>query len=184
MRGRAALILAMLAIIAPAADATVTVPADLRELAAGARAIVHGRVVATEARWAEGRRQIETLVTIEATDYLKGDFGRDLTFKVPGGQMGHYRSLMVGAPAFREGDEVVVFLDAQGPAVPWIVGFNQGVYRVAANAAGAKMIVAGVSLARGEEAERVVRGDPSRAPQSLSAFTAQVRTLVQQERSR
>ena len=88
--------------------------------ATGARAIVHGRVIAIEPRWADGRRRIETLVTVHAEEYLKGDLGSEVTFKVPGGQMGPYRSVMVGAPTFQSGDEIVVFLNAQGPTIPWI----------------------------------------------------------------
>ena len=54
------------------ASATVLVPVDLEELVTDARAIVHGRVVSTTAQWLEGRRGIETLVTLATEDALKG----------------------------------------------------------------------------------------------------------------
>jgi hypothetical protein len=157
--------------------ATVILPASLGELAAGARTIVHGHVVGLEPRWADGSRRIETLVTLHADDYLKGDLGSEVTFKVPGGQMGPYRHVMVGAPTFREGDEIVVFLNAQGPTIPWISGLNQGVFRVAESAFGVKVVVPGVSLQPGE-APRIVRGDPARQRVGLQAFTDQVKALV------
>jgi hypothetical protein len=163
-------------------SATVILPASLGDLVTGARAIVHGRVVAIEPRWADGRRQIETLVTVHAEEYLKGDLGSEVTFKVPGGQMGPYRSVMVGAPTFQSGDEIVVFLNAQGPTIPWISGLNQGVFRVAADAAGVKVVVPGVSLAAGEP--EIVRGDRRRHRVGLEAFTAQVKTLVREGRTR
>ena len=141
--------------------ATVILPASLGELAAGAQTIVHGRVVAIEPRWVEGRRQIETLVTLHADEYLKGALGAELTFKVPGGQLGPYRSVMVGAPTFQEGDEIVVFL----------------------NASGVKVVVPGVPLAAGGEAE-IVRGDPARRRVGLQAFTEQVKALVRDGRAR
>jgi hypothetical protein len=158
-------------------EATLILPASLEELVTWARAIVHGRVVVTEPRWADGHRQIETLVTVRAEEYLKGDLGGEVTFKVPGGQMGPYRRVVVGAPTFREGDEVVVFLNAQGPAVPWISGLNQGVFRVAQNAAGVKVVIPGVSLTAGENAPGVTR-QPLRERLALRVFNAQVRALT------
>jgi hypothetical protein len=165
-----------------ALEAAVILPATLGDLVTGARAIVHGHVVAVEPRWVDGRRQIETLVTLHADEYLKGDLGSDVTFKVPGGQMGPYRSMMIGAPTFQEGDEIVVFLNAQGPTVPWISGLNQGVFRVADDVSGAKIVTPGVSLAAGDP--EIVRGDPSRQRLSLLAFTNRVRGLVRDGRTR
>jgi hypothetical protein len=158
-------------------EATVILPASLEELVTGARAIVHGHVVVTEPRWADGHRQIETLVTVRAEEYLKGDLGGEVTFKVPGGQMGPYRRVVVGAPTFREGDEVVVFLNAQGPAVPWISGLNQGVFRVAQNAAGVKVVIPGVSLTADENAPGVTR-QPLQERLALRVFNVQVRALA------
>jgi hypothetical protein len=91
--------------------------------------------------------------------------------------------VMVGAPTFQEGDEIVVFLNAHGPTVPWISGLSQGVFRVAENAAGLKVVLPGVSLAAGEEAQ-IVRGDPSRQRLALQAFTDQVKALVREGRAR
>ena len=38
--------------------------------------------------------------------------------------------VVASAPQFVEGQRVIVFLGATGPAMPWIVGFNQGVFRL------------------------------------------------------
>jgi hypothetical protein len=83
----------------------------------------------------------------------------------------------VGAPTFREGDEVVVFLNSQGPAVPWISGLNQGVFRVAQNAAGVKVVIPGVSLSAGENAPGVPR-QALRERLALRVFNEQVRALA------
>ena len=161
--------------------AAVILPADLATLVSGARAVVHGHVVAVEPRWVEGRRRIESLVTLSVEEYLKGNLGDEVTFKVPGGQMGPYRSFMVGAPSFAEGDEVVVFLSAQqGPTIPWISGFNQGVFRVVEKGTGVKMVLPGVSLAPDEGGRQVVRGDPARQRIALAAFADRVRALVRE----
>lgn len=177
-------LLALALAFAPGArlEATVYVSADLTELTAEARAVAHGRVVALEPRWLEGRRSIETLVTLEVEAWAKGDFGRSVTLRVPGGQMGPYRTLMLGAPTFAEGDEVVVFLAAAGPAIPHLVGLAQGVFRVRADrATGARVVVPEIVRLPGAhvlEASKVVRGDPARRPSPLAEFLQQVRALA------
>ena len=163
-------------------DATVYVAADLRELTTESRAVALGRVVALESRWLDDRSGIETLVTLEVEAYAKGDLGRAVTLRVPGGQMGPYRSLMLGAPTFREGEEVVVFVTSVGPSVPHLVGLAQGVFRVRADAAtGRRLVTPEIVRMPGMEAAqsaRVVRGDGSRRPAPLDAFLAEVRALA------
>jgi hypothetical protein len=166
------------ALAAAPARATVLVPADLGELARDAQAIVHGRVVAVESQWAEGcRRSIETLVTLEVEDHLKGQFGPEVTFKVPGGQLGPYRTIMPGAPVFTEGEDVIVFLASRGPSVPWLVGLGQGVYRVITSADGVRHVRPGVPASRADVPQRVVRGAAGGAL-DLRAFETEVRTLA------
>ncbi len=168
-----------------AAEATTVLPSDLRKLTADAQAIVHGRVVEVQAQWATTRRGIDTLVTVEATDYLKGNFGARVVFRVPGGKIGRYRSVMVGAPVFRPGDEVVVFLAATGPAIPHIVGFNQGVFHVSVQPATGQRVVASPLLApRVRAATPLVRGDPSRVPVPLTQMEQQVRSIIEQQQQR
>jgi hypothetical protein len=173
-------ILAGLLCNAAVAHATVIVPADLPELVTDATAIVRGRVVAAEAQRAEGQRAIETVVTIEADEYLKGNLGDRITIRVPGGQIGTQRSVLIGAPIFRLGDEVVLFLGSRPPAVPWILGLNQGVYRVRTeqrvgaqdNESEHRTVVRGRLSSRTITS---VRGIP------LEAFRARVRALTQKE---
>ena len=54
-------------------NATVLLPADLGELVAGARAIVHGQITEVRIQWIDGRRHIDSFVTVEVTSYFKGD---------------------------------------------------------------------------------------------------------------
>src|SRR6266850_4866174 len=98
--------------------ATVIVPIEFRELVTIAPVIVHGRVVDVRSDWVDGRRSVETFVTVEAAEYLKGNLGERVTFKVPGGQLGRYRTVFVGAPEFQDGDEVILFLKRSGPSYP------------------------------------------------------------------
>jgi hypothetical protein len=120
----------LLLALAVSVRATVIIPADLGELSRDALAIARGRVAAVDARWTGDRRTIETIVTLEVESYLKGAFGSTLQFTVPGGELGRFRSIVVGAPEFAVDQRVVVFLGARGPSVPYVLGFSQGVFRV------------------------------------------------------
>ena len=112
------------------AFATVLVPADLATIVSEAGIIVHGRVVDVRSALTGPRRTIESFITVEVIESLKGDPGATVTFRVPNGQVGRYRRILVGAPEFVEGEEVVLFLQGRAPAMPTPVGLSQGVYRV------------------------------------------------------
>jgi hypothetical protein len=154
-------------------DATVLVPADLGDLAREAGTIARGVVVAVEPRWLEERRAIETVVTLQTEVYLKGSLGPVVQFRVPGGRMGRFRSVTVGAPAFEAGQRVVVFLNGGGPQLPDIVGLSQGVFRLSrGNNAWtvAPQSFTGVTDARSGSA-------PGKRVMPLAEFEAHVRTL-------
>ena len=158
--------------------ATVLIGADLGELARDARAIARGRVVAVDAQWTPDRRTIETLVTLEVDAYLKGALGATVQFRVPGGSLGRFRSIVVGAPQFAVDDRVVVFLGARGPSVPFVVGFSQGVYRLVRSGDGSTWLVTPPATLPTAAAVTIVRGDPQRRPLPLSDFEQQVRALA------
>ena len=167
-------------LLASQARATVLVPADLSELARDAQVIARGQVVGVAARWTDDRRTIETIVTLEAETYLKGQLGEMLQFRVPGGALGRLRNIIVGAPQFAVGQRVVVFLGANGPRVPYILGLNQGVFRIGVSSSGALMVspppvMPGV-------AGPVVRGSSARQPAPLPEFERRVRALAEDAR--
>ncbi|MEN3338432.1 MAG: hypothetical protein V7647_2108 [Acidobacteriota bacterium] len=177
-------VLVLVIVCASAVRATVLIPAEFREIVSGSEIIVYGRVVDVHAEWADDRRQIDTVVSLEAATYLKGGPGELVTFKVPGGQIGRYRNMMVGAPEFHTGEEAVVFLSARGPSVAHVFGLNQGVFRVHVDArTGARVVMPPVLMATGDDPELVTRGAVDRAPLPLETFAATVRTAMAQPRS-
>jgi hypothetical protein len=179
MRYAIAVLTALLLILtAVPARAIVYVSTDFPTLVADARAIVVGRVVALESRWNDGRHGIETLVTLEVEQYLKGDLGTSVTVRTPGGQIGPYLSVMPGAPRFAEGDEVALFLAGNGPALPHVLGLGQGVFRIVVDGAGRRVVVPEMLSASSQVATPVVRGDLMRRPAPLDRFVAEVKTLV------
>lgn len=156
------------------ASATVLLPADLAELAHQADVIVRGRVTDVQARRISGGR-IDSLVTFEPAGYLKGNFGESVMFQVPGGLVGRYRSVVIGAPVLTPGDELVVFLGGQPPALPHLLGMSQGVFRVVRDRGSGRDMVSPPALVnQGPGRLRIVRGDPSRRPVSIGEFSEQV----------
>src|SRR5262249_27541274 len=150
------------------------IPIEFRELVTISTAIVHGRVADVRAEWTDDRRNVETLVTIEAREYLKGDLGTSFTVRVPGGAVGRYRTVFIGAPEFLIDDEVVLFL--KGGA---IVGLNQGAFRVEADErSGRPVVVSPIVMNVSDGAMRVVRGDSSRHPIAIEVFRTRVRQVL------
>jgi hypothetical protein len=161
------------------ASAMVVVPAEFSEMVAASELVVHGRLVRVRSQVTGDRRTIETLVTVSVVDTLKGDPGATVYFRVPGGQVGRYRRVMVGAPEFTEGEEVVLFLKGRPPVVPMPFGLSQGVYRVSRGGDGRGMVTPlMISAAPG----RVVRGDPARRPLEISLFVRDIRAIVERQR--
>jgi hypothetical protein len=159
---------------------TVLLPIEFRELVTSAPVIVHGRVTDVRAALVDGRRAVETYVTLEALDYMKGDLGTHVTFRVPGGQIGRYRTIFIGAPQFAEGNEVVLFLKAERASLPSIIGLSQGAFRVMPDArTGRRMVTTPIVVgAIGAEPKRVVRGDPARRPLPIESFRDVVRQVM------
>src|SRR5262245_54669088 len=130
--GRGFMVTAILWAIAAVvpASATTVLPVDFGEMVNRSQTIVYGRVVDVRSQMTGGRRAIESLVTIDVLESIKGGGSRTVVFRVPNGQVGRYRRLTVGAPEFAAGDEVVLFLAGRPPVVPMPYGLSQGVYRV------------------------------------------------------
>jgi hypothetical protein len=169
-------------VAARSASATVLLPADFADVVAGSPVIVHGRVVDIRSVLAGPRRSIESVVTLDVIESLRGNPGPTVMFRVPNGQVGRYRRILVGAPEFEEGDEVVVFLQARAPAIPTIFGLSQGLYRVVHDASARTLVTPPPMMARGLAAERVVRGDPARQPLPIEMFTREVRRALERAR--
>jgi hypothetical protein len=174
MRTFAAGLAGLLLVLSSTLHAVTVLPATLEELVQESAAVVHGRVTGVDAHWTADRRTIESIVTLEVTDTLKGTATATASFVVPGGAAGGRILVMPGAPVFREGDDVIVFLRGRAPALPQPVGLSLGVFRVAVDARGVAQVVpspTSTAAARGA----VVRGTTSRTVRSLDAFRAEVR---------
>jgi hypothetical protein len=157
--------------------ATVLVPADLAELSRDAQVIVRGRIVATTATATGDWRSIETIVTLQTDAFLKGAAGRTVQFRVPGGQLGRYRRIVVGAPELTVGQRVIVFLAPGVAGAPYVLGLSQGVFRLVPGDDGWTVTPPAVLLS-GSAPQPIVRGDTVRRPMPLEDFEQHVRALA------
>ena len=151
--------------------ATVLLPAEFTQMVSESQLIVHARVIDVRGELVGNRRAIESLVTVAVLSPLKGVVGGDLVFRVPGGRVGRYRRIFVGAPVFKPGDEVVLFLKSRAPAIAMPFGLSQGVYRVS-RTTGAPMVI---PVPPTGAMAGIPRGDSIRKPVALEEFARQVR---------
>jgi hypothetical protein len=146
-----------------------------------ATAVVYARVGEVRGRWTANRRYIESVVRLEALRYLKGDLGDNVELRVPGGVAGGLRQVMPGAPVLREGDLVVAFLGSQGPAMPQLVGFTQGLFRVLIDTHTGSAHVTPPPL-KASIAGTILRGAADRRTLTVDAFAAEVRSALEARR--
>ena len=155
--------------------------AEFKEVVFEASTIVRGRVTDVRTmRSAAG--DVESVVTIAVESALKGLPEQFLAMRVPGGTIGRYRTVMIGAPVMQVGDHAVFFLK-RGPGNSlWPVGLAQGIYRVSAGSGGSvgrvhAPVLAGVTT---NATGPVVRGDTRRKSLPITEFESLVRLLLTQ----
>src|SRR5947207_12609301 len=105
-----ALAAALVILVVPAAHAAIAVAASFDDKVDNAAAIILGKCVRTESRFDPSGRWIVTYSTFAVEKSLKGTAAGEVTLVTPGGSVGSVHQSTVGVPAFREGDEQVVFV--------------------------------------------------------------------------
>ncbi len=91
--------------------------------------IAAGAITSIESKWNEDNTQIYTFNKFEVSKYLKGCDDDELIIKVPGGRVGSEEQWVEDTPIFKEGEEVVLFLERKDDGTFDVVGGFQGVYR-------------------------------------------------------
>jgi hypothetical protein len=93
-------------------QATTVVMLNDEDLAVSSRAIVRGKVAAIESRFDDSHKRIYTYVTIDIKSLLKGNLNnRQIVIRQLGGRVGDYIQLIYGAPEFKVGEKVFLFLN-------------------------------------------------------------------------
>jgi hypothetical protein len=171
-------VLAITTVCSATLIATVTDPLTLRQLAAGATLIVRGSVTEVRAFPAPGRG-IESVATVAVERAIKGESEPFLAVRVPGGVVGRYRQVTLGAPALRLNQQAVFFLK-RGADNAWRpVGMSAGVVRVRSETGtGRRLISPAVVQGQTASAGLVVRGDDRRRSLSVEEFEALVALVM------
>ena len=112
--------------------ATVQGPADIASLTAASDAVVHAQVVRKSSHWGTGGGQIFTTVVLKPIAAWKGEAAAEISVLVPGGVQGDLDQVVQGSAVFREGEEVVVFLQRRAPGVFGVSRMALGKFSVGA----------------------------------------------------
>ena len=171
------LLLAVLVCAGGTVSATILVPVDLTELVRAADTVAYGRVIDVSAVRVDGRYS-DTIVTLASSAVLKGEPRSEVVFRVAGGETGRYRTVILGAPVLREGDEVVVFLAGAAPQIPHLVGFSQGILPILRDDQQRAVVLAPALAVAGAAAQPIVRGQGQRRVLTLAGFADEVRGLL------
>ncbi|HYC78950.1 MAG TPA: hypothetical protein VEI02_15090 [Planctomycetota bacterium] len=131
---RCAPAVAVALLCAAPAQCTILIKQDLKDLTAGAKAVVRAKVLSKTAGWDAERRFIWTTYELAVVDVWKGDVGPRLVLKELGGETGTTGMRVAGAPEYAVGQDVVTFLHVD-PLGNWrTLGWTQGKAVVAPDA--------------------------------------------------
>jgi hypothetical protein len=116
-------------VLAPVAHATTLKRLDLNALVQRAEVVVRGEV--KEVTTLLERGKVFTTVVVKVDKVLKGQPGEAVTLRLIGGRHGDLVTLVHGQPQFKQGEQVVLFLERSRPERPFmVVGMAQGKFTV------------------------------------------------------
>ena len=117
-----------LALIAVVAQATTLVRLRFQDLVHYSYSIARVRCMHAESRMENG--EIWTDTNFRVLTHNKGYLPEEIVVRQPGGKFQHLHSHVEGAPEFRPGEEVYLFLSGQPGRQFLIVGWAQGTFRI------------------------------------------------------
>jgi len=126
------LFLAGLALLAAvAASATTLVRLEFGAMAKQAVAIARLRCLGAESKWDHNEIWTETRFEVVQTE--KGNLAGIISVLVPGGRVDHLLARVEGAPEFRAGEDVYLFLWGPAGGPYRVLGWGQGTFRISRN---------------------------------------------------
>ena len=131
-------------LLASPCHATTIARMDLRELARSAQLVVRARCESVQVRWEGGA--IWSFYEFTVLETFKGAPPQLLRLRLPGGRVGHLETRVDGVPAFRSGEEVVLFAETTSGGVYSITSWAQGTFRIRRGAAGDSRLTQETSL--------------------------------------
>jgi hypothetical protein len=168
---------------AHAAHATLAVAASFDQKVEEAAAIVVGKCIRQESRYDPSHRWILTYSTFEVQKTLKGIEVPQITIVTPGGQVGSIHQDSIGIPAFRVGEENVLFVK-NTQLGPTVLYFDQGAYDVIRDERGEKMVSPVPSNVVKVDTQRGMAVAPNDEPRTMRDFQRDVDASVRALRDR
>jgi hypothetical protein len=101
---------------------------SLGQLAQAASTVVRARCASTSARWENGA--IWTFSEFDIVERFKGKAPARVSVRLPGGRVGHISTQVEDAPAFRPGDDAVLFLEAAADGSYGVTAWAEGTFRI------------------------------------------------------
>ncbi len=132
----------VISLLASSAHATTIVPLSDEALIIDARLIITGKVRSVTSAWNDERTLIWTYVEIERDRLLKGGMGdRTIVLKQAGGVAESVGMEIFGQPNFTPGQEVLLYLNADGEGNLHVAHLSLGMFSIATDAATGEMMV-------------------------------------------
>src|SRR5436305_2315074 len=112
--------------------ATTVIPPTFGQLVQQAELIFQGTVTDVKSVWeGEGaQRHIDTYVTFQVSDKVKGDAGSSYTIRMLGGTVGEDTMLVTDTPKFHVGERQILFVEHNFDQFVPLVGINHGHFGV------------------------------------------------------
>jgi len=111
-------------LLSPTVSRATTVESQtLETLVSRAGLIVEGTVLASRTYWSSDGRLILTTTTIEVSESIKGSARPTVDVTTMGGRVGKTVLYLAGTPAFRVGENAIVFIE---PSAGYLTVFGMG----------------------------------------------------------
>jgi hypothetical protein len=113
-------------------SATTVIPPTFDQLVNQAELIFQGTVTDSRSVWEGegGQRHIETYVTFQVEDSVKGQPGGSYTIKMLGGTVGDETMEVTDTPKFKVGDREILFVEHNYDQFVPLVGIDHGRFHV------------------------------------------------------
>jgi hypothetical protein len=114
--------------LAAAARATTLERMSVEAMTKAAGVVAEARCTGSASEWQGG--EIWTITRFAVIEAWKGNPGRQVTVRLPGGRVGHITSLVPGVPRFSAGEEVVLFLESPRAGAYAVTAWSEGTFRI------------------------------------------------------
>ncbi len=157
--------------------ATVIAPTDFKDVVSLSTVIVRGHV--TDTRGIVAPQGLETVVTVKVDSLIKGQAGEFVSLRLPGGEVGNSRMVMIGGPTMKIGQQAVLFLRPGPDSALRPVALSLGIYPIQADPRSGRPVVAPPVVAgQTVTGRQVSRGDARRAPMPVQEFESLVKLVM------